>query len=269
MDRVAVFVDAGYLFASGSIALCGEKHRRGRLDLDVPNAVAFLKQFAERSSGLPLLRIYWYDGTAIGPTTEHNRLGHTQDVKVRLGFVNSQGEQKGVDSLLVTDMINLARNRAMATAVLITGDEDIRVGVQQAQEFGVRVVLVGIDHDAPSQSVLLLQESDECHRIDVTQLSTFLAIRPEPVTPIVEPDDGKSTPQLRQIADAVWRSLSDGERGCVVSALADDVKASIPRDVDRKLLLALSANLDRDLLKEERESARQAFAEIARQSAPC
>jgi hypothetical protein len=41
-----------------------------------------------------------------------------QDVKVRLGFVNSVGEQKGVDWLIVTDMIALARNRAISDAAL-------------------------------------------------------------------------------------------------------------------------------------------------------
>ena len=33
MDRVAVFVDAGYLFAQGSVALAGQKLPRGRLVL--------------------------------------------------------------------------------------------------------------------------------------------------------------------------------------------------------------------------------------------
>ena len=51
--------------------------------------------------------------------------------------MNSSGPAKGVDSLIVTDMITLARNGAMSDAVLLSGDEDLRVGVQQAQEFGV------------------------------------------------------------------------------------------------------------------------------------
>ena len=65
--------------------------------------------------------------------------------------MNSVGEQKGVDSLIVTDMINLARNRAISDAVFVSGDEDLRVGVQQAQEFGVRVHLVGIKPSRGSQ----------------------------------------------------------------------------------------------------------------------
>lgn len=34
MDRVAVFIDAGYLFAQGSIELSGVKLPRGQIELD-------------------------------------------------------------------------------------------------------------------------------------------------------------------------------------------------------------------------------------------
>lgn len=156
MDRVAVFVDAGYVFAQGSVLLAGKKLPRGEITLDHQAGVDVLARFAEKVSAARLLRIYWYDGTSTGPTPQHLTLAHLDNVKVRLGFVNSVGEQKGVDSLIVTDMIALARNRAISDAVLVSGDEDLRVGVQQAQEFGVRVHLVGIKPSRGSQSLFLL-----------------------------------------------------------------------------------------------------------------
>ena len=146
MDRVAVFVDAGYLFAQGSKELSGAKLTRSECDLDHSAIRSALRDFAEGASSLPLLRIYWYDGTSQGPTPQHIALANQPDVKVRLGFVNSQGQQKGVDSLIVTDMITLARNQAMAACVLLSGDEDLRVGVQQAQEYGIRSTSSGSDH---------------------------------------------------------------------------------------------------------------------------
>ena len=103
MDRVAVFVDAGYLFAQGSQELCGRKLERRHISLDHRALIDALKEFAERTSGLPLLRIYWYDGTSQGPTSQHNALADQANMKVRLGFVNTAGQQKGVDSLVVTD----------------------------------------------------------------------------------------------------------------------------------------------------------------------
>jgi hypothetical protein len=68
MDQVAVFVDAGYLFAQGSALLAGRKLNRGEISLGHDAAIRSLTEFAERVSGLRLLRIYWYDGTSTGPT---------------------------------------------------------------------------------------------------------------------------------------------------------------------------------------------------------
>jgi hypothetical protein len=186
VDRTGVFVDAGYLFAAGSILLCGRKLRRGEIRLTNAAFLNFIRERAATLTGLPLLRVYWYDGTDGPPTPRHIALAYESDVKLRLGLVNRQGAQKGVDSLIVTDLINLARNRAMASAVLLTGDEDIRVGVLQAQEYGVRVHLVGIT--APpggegNQAALLRQEAD--HVCDMTrgELQGFMTCRPSETSP--------------------------------------------------------------------------------------
>ena len=181
MDRVAVFVDAGYLFAQGSQELCGRKLERRHISLDHRALIDALKEIAERTSGLPLLRIYWYDGTSQGPTSQHNALADQANMKVRLGFVNTAGQQKGVDSLVVTDMITLARNRAMAECVLLSGDEDIRVGVQQAQEYGIRVHLLGIRPARGSQSLFLRREADSSHEWNADDLRVFLECSPTPV----------------------------------------------------------------------------------------
>lgn len=71
MDRVAVFVDAGHLFAQGSKEFCGVKVPRGSIGLDHTILRATLSEFAERLSCLPLLRIYRHDGTSQGPWAEH------------------------------------------------------------------------------------------------------------------------------------------------------------------------------------------------------
>lgn len=71
MDRVAVFVDAGYLFAQGSKELCGVKLPRGSIGLDHTVLRSTLTEFVERLSCMPLLRIYWYDGTSQGPSAQH------------------------------------------------------------------------------------------------------------------------------------------------------------------------------------------------------
>lgn len=163
MTRVAVFVDAGYLLAQGSVALAGEKRPRSSLALDAPAVLAELAAVAERKApGAPLLRIYWYDGTSPTKdlTLEQEQLAHLDNVKLRFGYINKDGQQKGVDSLIITDLIELARLSAVCDAVLLSGDEDVRVGVQIAQNYGVRVHLLGIIPARGSQSKGLLQEAD-------------------------------------------------------------------------------------------------------------
>jgi hypothetical protein len=54
---------------------------------------------ATQQTQLPLLRIYWYDAMRLGrPTPEQMALADFPDIKIRLGQVNSAGEQKGVDA---------------------------------------------------------------------------------------------------------------------------------------------------------------------------
>ena len=175
MGRVAVFVDAGYFFAQGSKELFGENLPRGDVKLDALAVSAELKNFAEDNAELDLLRIYWYDGATGKPTQQHIELAELPNVKMRLGFVNSFRQQKGVDSLIVTDMVTLAQNKAMVSCVLLAGDEDLRVGVQLTQEQGVRVHLLGIRPAKESQSNLLRQEADTTHEWNSTDIEPFLS----------------------------------------------------------------------------------------------
>jgi hypothetical protein len=123
MKRHAIFVDAGYVFAQGSVSLSGSKTPRSQLKLDANEIIAQLTTLAlAKSPGVPLLRIYWYDGAGNRPTTEHLLLANSDNVKLRLGSINSAGEQKEVDSLLVTDLIDLARNQSICDATVVTAD---------------------------------------------------------------------------------------------------------------------------------------------------
>jgi uncharacterized LabA/DUF88 family protein len=60
-----------------------------------------------------------------------------RDVSVRPVY-----EQKGVDTLLVLDLVTLAQINAYETAILVTGDRDIAEAVRTAQDLGRRLVLV-------------------------------------------------------------------------------------------------------------------------------
>jgi uncharacterized LabA/DUF88 family protein len=259
MDRAAVFVDAGYVFAQGSLLLAGKKLPRAMVTLAHEEAIKAFAEFAQKVSGVPLLRVYWYDGTSTGPTAQHLTLAHLQDVKVRLGFVNSVGEQKGVDSLIVTDMITLARNRAISDAVLVSGDEDLRVGVQQAQEFGVRVHLIGIKPSRGSQSLFLMQEADSTHEWAADEVSRFLRCQESapPAAPL--PAGAEASDQFRAVAVQVAARLEPTEIQALVEAV--EGAGQIPRDIDKQLLGGARAVIGRDLNPPEKKDVRRHFLE--------
>jgi len=218
-------------------------------------SLEFMRRKAQLLTGLPLLRIYWYDGTDGPPTPKHIALAYQPDVKLRLGLVNRQGAQKGVDPLVVTDLINLSRNRAMASAVLLTGDEDIRVGVQQAQEYGVRVHLVGIAASSGgegNQAALLRQEADTVCDISLEDVKGFMACRPAPQSvaavaqvpgPVMSAPPVGAVPasplvaevppeQLAAIVDASLAQMTDD----LIQQVAVAGRYSIPAHLDGLLL---------------------------------
>lgn len=82
-------------------------------------------------------------------------------VKVRLGNLNKQGQQKGVDAQIRSDLDALARHGAVTDAVLLAGDEDLVSAVEAAQAYGVRIHLWGVEPSYGSnQAERLVWESD-------------------------------------------------------------------------------------------------------------
>ena len=109
--RSAVFVDAGYLYSQGSAAVLGQAVRRSAVQLDLSATIQRLRNVATASCDASLLRIYWYDGVVHGElSVDQQRLANAEDVKLRLGIVNLAGQQKGVDSLIITDLVELSRD---------------------------------------------------------------------------------------------------------------------------------------------------------------
>ena len=257
-----MFVDAGYLFAQGSVALSGSKKARIDLVLDAPAVVAELRALiAVRSSTCSLLRIYWYDGAIGGVrlTADQTALANLADVKVRLGFINSFGQQKGVDSLIVTDLIELARQKAICDAVLLSGDEDVRVGVQIAQNYGVRIHLLGIHPSRGSQSPQLLLEADTTQEWDQVEIRRFLSERTHSPAP---PVNFSSTEEAESDEDqlvAVARRFSDELHQSELESLSTYWKGArgLPPEFDKRLLPAARDALGRNLERDEMRSIRR------------
>lgn len=182
VGRYCVFVDAGYLYRAGGLACLGVGDRASQF-LDAEAFVPALSRFCNERvlGGLGTwLRTYWYDG-AERNTADHEAIGFLPRVKLRMGRLVA-GRQKGVDSLIVRDLMVLAGRGAISTAFLLGGDEDLREGVREAQDLGIEVVLLGIEPATGSNlSDLLVMEADQLLFIDEEVL------RPHFWTPFSEP----------------------------------------------------------------------------------
>ena len=182
--QVAVLVDAGYLFAQAMDTLYGRPVVRSDIRLDELGMAAFLEAKAkEMHPERDLLRIYWYDAPpaqGAPPSNSQQRLAGIGPIKLRLGSLNGNGQQKGVDALICRDMEALARNGAVDRMMLIGGDEDLRLAVECAQSYGVRVHVVGIGTGHANIGLALACESDGVERISKEQISTLITLRNAP-----------------------------------------------------------------------------------------
>ncbi|HET6906961.1 MAG TPA: NYN domain-containing protein [Rhodanobacteraceae bacterium] len=264
MNRIAVFVDAGYLFASASELLFGERLRRGELRLANAEFTAHLQSLAETVGGCPLLRIYWYDGTNSGPSPAHLAIAYLENVKLRLGFVNQAGEQKGVDALIFSDLVNLSRNHAISDALIVSGDEDLRVGVQQAQEYGVRVHLLGVEaadigEMRGNQSAALQREVDTRHLLDAATLGRFLRRREFAEWAPPAGDNGEpqhNLARMQELAGEYAATLGAEQREQILQL---PERTPLPHEVDRELLSRASELLGRKLEEAEKRTLRAAL----------
>lgn len=178
MNRYAIFVDAGYLLAAAG-DLCFGTSRRGDLILHPEKATLFLRTRCDSHAKQVHLRTYWYDAAPDAvPTDDQLRIGGQQGVKLRLGRLTKRG-QKGVDPRIVRDLIVLSRNGAVRTAYLMSGDEDVREGVVEAQEFGVSVTLLGIEplRGSFNQAATLVREADDLITLSRRDCTGFISRR--------------------------------------------------------------------------------------------
>ncbi|MCY4372113.1 MAG: NYN domain-containing protein [bacterium] len=271
MDRYAIFVDAGYVYAAGGELCCGTKSRK-QFELDVPELRDHLNGIALRATGLSALRMYWYDAAPYdGPTPEHRTIASLANIKLRLGRIKSY-RQKGVDALIYHDLVNLARERAISDAFLVSGDEDLREGVRTVQGFGVRVTLIGIPpiHQATNQSLELIQEADELVTLTKDDLSSLFHLKSPTadsqhrVAPTENTAPASSTATPCMSDEAIAR-----EAGSVLAGTLQDSpdlevvirsRPRIPAETDRQLLRSLRQELgNSDVPEKLKREARASF----------
>lgn len=172
MSQSAIFVDASFLLAVGGHRASGTT-LRAAFTVNYEALIEGILKTAKDSSGLENLRIYWYDAAKDAIfTDQHKRIGLIPGVKVRLGRISFNGEQKGVDLKLGLDLVGIARNRAASVAFLVSGDDDLAEAVEEAQDLGMKVVLIGVE------------KAD--HRLGVASVAEHLALRVDSIIKLPE-----------------------------------------------------------------------------------
>ena len=259
MDRFAIFVDAGYLYAEGG-KLARDTSDRLRLRLNFKEAVSFLAEEGRDHSSVNYLRTYWYDAaTDANPNPSHLAVASIPGVKLRLGRL-SGGRQKGVDSRIVRDLIVLARDRAITSAYVLSGDEDIREGVAEAQDCGVSVVLFGITPlpGTHNQARSLVQEADDLLMLSREQVSQWITLRPDqPQPPTKVQGPLITSPDMEQLGRKFGETWATSNPDRVETIIMG--KPNIPPEVDRELLTFGSRETGGPLTEAQRRSLRAGF----------
>lgn len=271
MDRYAVFVDAGYFFSAGARAVFGGNVARRLLSLKDPAQTIgdIARKAAAIADGDTLLRIYWYDAAPGGQSSpEQKQIAMLAGVKMRLGTLNAVGAQKGVDSMIVTDLVELARNGAIADAILIAGDADLTIAIEQAQSFGVRVHVMGAAAANKDVSLALQMEADSVLEIERQWFRGVLLreYEPAPASPTKDAEAGTQSHEGFEAAAAqVVAELLESEATKIVSVLSQfNNSASVPSELDARLLAKTGAIMHRPLASAERSRLRKLFVEAVR-----
>ena len=260
MDRYVIMVDAGYLLRQ-AVDILSDGAASDRRDVEItdyPGLVAMLDASCREAFGFTngsreLLRIYWYDGVPHGrPTQQQNELMKLPGVQFRAGTVNFEGRQKGVDSMLVLDLIELAANSAICDAAIVSGDGDLTVGIERAQKNGVRVALIGIEQGSIShkQSFEVLSIADRVHRIGAEKLGGVMRYLP--------PQAGTDASEEERIRELVVSFLSNAASN-LEDPFEDASHQIIRQSVYRELMAHVGAGLGQWLSKEEKNLARNCF----------
>ena len=197
MERYAIFIDAGYLWATGmnlAITDVQPKKQLGRsvVQLDHKGLIEYLKELThELARGRELLRVYWYDAAVDRvPTPEHLRIAEVPETKIRIGHLTANGVQKNVDTMLLLDLDALARQNSIQTAIILGGDGDFLEGVITAQALGVKVFLFGVEGETESVSPQLKMEVDSYRYLTPAELAPYFKVEPAQmpsISPVVKP----------------------------------------------------------------------------------
>lgn len=300
MGRFVVLVDAGYLL-SQAVQILSEQRSKSRKDLVIVDAQGLIAKIVSHAvaalGNSDLLRVYWYDGVSGRLSAEHEALSLLPDVQFRAGTISKSGLQKGVDSKIMADLVELSSHHAITDAVLVTGDGDLVVAIDLAQRYGVRVAVLGIEDLAQgvshNQSFEVVCAADRVRRLGQLDIAPYFscplaspkpsdraaAASPAPAkkpalkkaatpkTPAVAkplkeeakpvPSPAQDKPHLAELPDIVKQIIAAASPPFDQSAVTPT--GALGQAIDTKLLKAATEILGRKPMPSERTELRRLF----------
>jgi uncharacterized LabA/DUF88 family protein len=282
MQRVAVFVDAGYFWVQACSQVLGARGARHDITLDYAKMrEAFIKEVSDQFPETNLLRVYWYDGPGPqGKTADHRAIDELDDFKLRMGTRNGAGQQKAVDGLIIADMVSLTQSKAITDALLVTGDADLTPGVVAAQAMGLRVHLLTIGTSHATSPHIAAEVDRKVTWPQATVDSFAKRVNPQPApshavavsvpgaplvsvaAAVVPAAQAVSGAQLdsEMAAKATHTSVQAGVNSALLVGLT--ATSPIPREIDRELLETARRQLGRSLNEPEKRALRAEFKKL-------
>lgn len=252
MDRFVVLVDAGYVWVQFvSLVYGSSNHGRESITIDISKMNESLtRKLEEIFPGKELLRIYWYDGLVqSSPSLFNQKLSMVDGYKLRYGTVNKVGQQKGVDGLIIADLLSLSQYRAISDGLLVSGDGDLAPGVAAAQAMGIKILRLEIGSSVAT-SPTLRSEVDKNIIWDEQEVLQFVT-RSRKDNLVGQIDDKSLWPIIQGYVDSLEK--------CELIVNQNNL---IDPKIDKGLLDIVKDKVGHWLTEEEREVARDIFKKI-------
>lgn len=151
-DRLCIFIDAGNVF-----------HAADSLKIRVD----FAQLVTELTGDRKLIRPYYYGASANTAAQQRffDKLRHLGFEVKTLPLRQYQGTpfEKGIDVMLVTDMLTFAHHDTYDVALLVSGDKDFTYPVQSIQTMGKFVEVAAFEHALANE---LQQAADTTSLLD-------------------------------------------------------------------------------------------------------
>lgn len=246
MKKMTVLVDAGYFYSACSMNLLQSNCSRQNLEINISALSSFLKSFCDSEFNSELFRIYWYDGVIpTGLSVEQQKIATTSNILFRQGFINEKGEQKCIDTKIVADMLDFAYLKTTDEILLIGSDTDLLIGVEKAQQLGLKVHLLTLSNICVSQK--LKEHADSFHCIQEEYTNEFIKFIELPINQI-------NVKECEDVATAYIDTLDKDH----LLDLKTEIRSfnKIPKNDDKSLLSMGRMYFKRNLHSEEKHMIR-------------